>query len=134
MIRHFNAKNIFTSWNLRQLWNIWGQEIRNRDYRTRDITRETFLAFIISLVDGGQATQMTVRPNEEEQIQMIIKNLLPSYHRFTIIYFSHYWPDFKKLIALGMQEEDSINNGMLKNEEAPKSQRLQISGSNSKFL
>ena len=106
----------------------------DRDYRTRDTTRETFLAFIISLVDGGQATQMTVRPNEEEQIQMIIKNLLPSYHRFTIIYFSHYWPDFKKLIALGMQEEDSINNGMLKNEEAPKSQRLQISGSNSKFL
>ena len=78
---------------------------------------------------------MTVRPNEEEQIQMIIKNLLPSYHRFTIIYFPIiYWPDFKKLIALGMQEEDSINNGMLKNEEAPKSKRLQTSGSNSKFL
>ena len=33
-----------------------------------------------------------------------------------------------------MQEEDSINNGMLKNEEAPKSKRLQTSGSNSKFL
>ena len=68
---------------------------------------------------------MTVRPNEEEQIQMIIKNLLPSYHRFTITYFSHYWPNFKKIIALAMQEEDSVNSGMLKNEETPKSKRLQ---------
>ena len=125
MILHFNAINIFTSWNLPQLWNIWGQEIRNRDYRTRYTTHETFLAFLIALVDGRQATQMTVRPNEEEQIQMIIKNLLPSYHRFTITYFSHYWPNFKKIIALAMQEEDSVNSGMLKNEETPKSKRLQ---------
>ena len=33
-----------------------------------------------------------------------------------------------------MQVEDSINSGMLKNKENPKSKRMQTSGSNSEFL
>ena len=57
---------------------------------------------------------MITRPNEEEQIQMVVKNLLPIFHKHL---FAQYFLNFKALVIIGTQVEDAINNGMLKNEE-----------------
>ena len=57
------------------------------------------------------------RPSEEEQLTMVVKNLLPVYHKY---FFAQYFPNFKALIAIGTQIEDAINNGTIKNEDPPK--------------
>ena len=57
---------------------------------------------------------MITRPSEEEQIQMVVKNLLPIFHKHL---FAQYFSNFKALIIVGTQVEDAINNGMLKNEK-----------------
>ena len=57
---------------------------------------------------------MMNRPSEEEQIQMVVKNLLPIFHKH---FFSQYFTNFKALVIAGTQVEDAIDNGMLKNEE-----------------
>ena len=57
---------------------------------------------------------MITGPSEEEQIQMVVKNLLPIFRKHL---FAQYFPNFKALIIDGTQVEDAINNGMLKNEE-----------------
>ena len=48
---------------------------------------------------------------------MIVKNLLLEYHKYL---FAQYFPNFKALIVAGTQIEDAINNGTIKNEDAPK--------------
>ena len=63
---------------------------------------------------------MTNRPNEKEQIQMVVKNLLPIYHKHL---FAQYFPNFKDLIVAGTQVEDVVNNGILKNEESYSSKK-----------
>ena len=57
---------------------------------------------------------MITRPSEEEQIQMVVKNLLPIFCKHL---FALYLPNFKALVIVGIQVEDAINNGILKNEE-----------------
>ena len=57
------------------------------------------------------------RRNEEEQLTMVVKNLLPIYHKYL---FAQYFPNFKALIAASTQIEEEINNGTIKNEDAPK--------------
>ena len=37
---------------------------------------------------------------EEEQLTMVVKNLLPIYHKYL---FAQYFPNFKALIAAGTQ-------------------------------
>ena len=39
---------------------------------------------------------MINRPNEEEQLIMVVKNLLPIYHKYL---FAQYFPYFKALIV-----------------------------------
>ena len=51
---------------------------------------------------------MTIRPNEEEQLNMSVKNVLPTYNKYL---FARYFPNFKTLIAAGTQIEEAINNG-----------------------
>ncbi|KAK9991793.1 hypothetical protein SO802_026778 [Lithocarpus litseifolius] len=46
---------------------------------------------------------------------MVVKNLLPIYHKHL---FAQYFPNFKALIVAGIQVEDVVNNGILKNEES----------------
>ena len=70
---------------------------------------------------------MMDRPSEEEQIAMVVKNLLPIYHKYL---FAQYFPNFKALIAAGTQIEDAINNGTIKNDNPPRFKRNE--GSNSK--
>ena len=90
-------------------WEDIGNEIyKQYKYNTEvDITRcdlettkqnpkETFSVFITRW--RAKATQMTNRPNKEEQIQMVVKNLLPIYHKHL---FAQYFPNFKALIIDG---------------------------------
>ena len=72
---------------------------------TKQDSSESFNAFITRW--RTKAAQMIVRPNEEEQLNMIVKNLLPTYNKYL---FARYFPNFKTLIAVGTQIEDAINN------------------------
>ena len=67
------------------------------------------------------------RPSEEEQLTMVVKNLLPVYHKYL---FAQYFPNFKALIATRTQIEDVINNGTIKNDDPLRSKKNL--GSNSK--
>ena len=60
---------------------------------------------------------MMNRPSEEEQFAMIVKNLLPVYHKYL---FAQYFPNFKVLIAARTQIEDAINNGTINNDDPPR--------------
>ena len=70
---------------------------------------------------------MMNRLREEEQLPMVVKNLLPIYHKYL---FAQYFPNFKALIAAGTQIEDAIKNGTIKNDDSPRFKKNV--GSNSK--
>ena len=82
-------------------------DISRRDLETtKQDSNESFYAFITRW--RTKAAQMTVKPNGEEQLNMIVKNLLPTYDKYL---FARYFPSFKTLIATRTQIEDAINNG-----------------------
>ena len=54
---------------------------------------------------------MMNRHNEEEKLTMVVKNLLPIYHKYL---HAQYFPNFMALIAVGTQIEDALNNGTIK--------------------
>ena len=82
-------------------------DISRRDLETtKQDSNESFYAFITRW--RTRAAQMTVKPNGEEQLNMIVKNLLPTYDKYL---FARYFPSFKTLIATRTQIEDAINNG-----------------------
>ena len=94
-------------------------DITRRDLETtKQKPKESFSTFITRW--RSKAAQMTNRPNEEEQIQMVVKNLLPIYHKHL---FAQCFPNFKALIVAGTQVEDVVNNGILKNEESYSSKK-----------
>ena len=81
-------------------------DLTRRDLKTiKQEPKESFFTFITKWRD--KAAQMMNRPSEEEQLAMIVKNLLPKYHKY---FFAQYFPNFKALIAAGTQIEDAINN------------------------
>ena len=61
---------------------------------------------------------MMNRPNKEEQLTMVVKNLLPIYHKYL---FGQYFSNFKALIDARTQI--TINNRTINNEDAPKIKR-----------
>ena len=65
--------------------------------------------------------------SEEEQLAMVVKNLLPVYHKYL---FAQYFPNFKAIITAGTQIEDAINNNTIKTDDLPRF-RMNV-GSNSK--
>ena len=88
-------------------------DITRRDLETtKQEPKESFSSFITRW--RAKAAQMTNRPNEEEQLGMVVKNLLPTYHKYL---FAQYFPSFKALVAAGIQIEDAMNNGTIKGEE-----------------
>ena len=90
--------------------------VTRRDLETtKQEPKESFSAFIAKW--RSKTAQMMNRPNEEEQLTMVVKNLLPIYHKYL---FAQYFPNFKALIAASTQIEDVINNATIKNEDAPK--------------
>ncbi|KAK9998180.1 hypothetical protein SO802_017783 [Lithocarpus litseifolius] len=100
--------------------------ITRRDLETtKQETKESFSTFITKW--RAKAAQMMSRPSEEEQLAMVVKNLMPVYHKYL---FAQYFPNFEVLIAAGTQIEDAINNGIIKADDLPRF-RKNI-GSNSK--
>ncbi|XP_030940444.1 uncharacterized protein LOC115965377 [Quercus lobata] len=63
----------------------------------------------------GKASRMVNRPNEKDQINMIIKNLLPAYNSRLL---SSPISSFGELCDCGTRIEDSINNGQLEKGES----------------
>ena len=56
-------------------------DITRRDLKTmKQELKESFSTFITKW--RSKATQMMNRPSEEEQLAMVIKNLLPVYHKY----------------------------------------------------
>ena len=91
-------------------------DITRRDLETtKQEPKESFSTCITKW--RAKATQMMSRPSEEEQLAMVVKNLLPIYHKYL---FTHYFPNFKALIATGTQIEDAINNGTIKTNDLPR--------------
>ena len=91
---------------------------------TKQEPKESFSAFITKW--RSKAAQMMNRSSEEEQLRMVVKNLLPIYYKYL---FAQYFPNFKALIAAGTQIEDTINNGTIKNEDAPRFKKNLMSSS-----
>ena len=91
-------------------------DITRRDLETtKQEPKESFFTFITKW--RAKAAQMMSRPSEEEQLDMVVKNLLPVYHKYL---FVQYFPNFKALIAVGTQIEDVINNGTIKTDDLPR--------------
>ena len=91
-------------------------EITRKDLETtKQEPKESFFTFITKW--RAKAAQMMSRPSEEEQLDMVVKNLLPVYHKYL---FVQYFPNFKALIATGTQIEDAINNGTIKIDDLPR--------------
>ena len=67
------------------------------------------------------------RPSEEERFAMVVKNLLPVYHKYLL---AQYFPKLKASIAAGTQIEDAMNNGTIKTDDLPRFRKNV--GSNSK--
>ena len=87
-----------------------------RDFETtKNELKESFSTFITKW--RSKVAQMMNRPSEEEQLTMVVKNLLPVYHKYL---FAQYFPNFKALIVTGTQIEDTINNGNIKNKDPPR--------------
>ena len=63
----------------------------------------------------GKASRMVNRPNEKDQINMIIKNLLPAYNSRLL---SSPISSFGELCDCGTRIEDAINNGQLEKGES----------------
>ena len=88
-------------------------DITRRDLETtKQGPKESFSSFITKW--RAKAPQMIMRSSEEEQLQMVVKNLIPIYHEHL---FAQYFPNFKALIIVGTQVEDAINNGMIRGED-----------------
>ena len=87
-------------------------DITRRDLETtKQEPKESFSSFITRW--RAKAAQMTNRPNEEEQLGMVVTNLLPMYHKYL---FTQYFPSFKALVTARTQIEDAMNNGTIKGE------------------
>ena len=94
-------------------------DMTRRDLETtKQESKESFSTFITKW--RSKAAQMMNRPNEEKQLTIVVKNLLPIYHKYL---FAQYFPNFKALIAASTQINDVIKNETIKNEDAPKFKR-----------
>ena len=63
----------------------------------------------------AKASRMVNRPNEKDQINMIIKNLISTYNSRLL---SSPISSFEKLCDCGTRIEDTINNGQLEKGES----------------
>ena len=61
---------------------------------TKQEPKESFSTFITKW--RSKVAQMMNKPNEEEKLTMVVKNLFPIYHKYL---FAQYFQNFKALIA-----------------------------------
>ena len=114
-VRARNWEDIYREFHKQYEYNI-EVDITRRDLETtKQESKESFSAFITKW--KAKVAQKMSRPSEEEQLAMVVKNLLPVYHKYL---FAQYFPNFKALIAAGTQIEDAINNGTIKTDDLPR--------------
>ena len=77
-------------------YNIEVDVTRRDSETTKQEPKESFSVFITKW--RSKTAQMMKRPSEEKQLTMVVKNLLPIYHKY---FFAQYFPIFKALIAAG---------------------------------
>ena len=78
----------------------------------------------------NKASRMVNRPNEKDQINMIIKNLLPVYNSRLL---SSPISSFRELCDCGTRIEDALNNGQLeKRESKPPTKKTYRGGTTTK--
>uniref|UniRef100_A0A2N9HKR9 Uncharacterized protein n=1 Tax=Fagus sylvatica TaxID=28930 RepID=A0A2N9HKR9_FAGSY len=104
-------------------WMLQGETFET----TKQDPKETFSAFITRW--RAKAAHMPNRPNEEEQLQIVVKNLLPVYNKHL---FAQYLPNFKALVKAGTQIEDAIEVGIVKVEDFQRAKKFTPIGSSSK--
>ena len=75
---------------------------------TRQRENETFSEFLVRW--RAKASKMMNRPKEKDQVNMVMKGLLPVYYNRM---FASPIMDFKQLCNSGMRIEDAIDNGQL---------------------
>ncbi|GMY12486.1 retrotransposon gag domain-containing protein [Fagus crenata] len=79
-------------------------DVTRRDLETtKQDAKEAFSSFITRW--SAKAVQMSSRPSEEDQLQMVVKNLLPTYNKHL---FAQYFLNFKAIVAAGTQIEDTL--------------------------
>ena len=85
-----NWEDICKEFHNQYKYNIKVDVIRRDLETTKQESKESFFAFITKW--RSKAEQMINRPNKEEQLTMVVKNLLPIYHKY---FFAQYFPNFK---------------------------------------
>ena len=75
-----------------------------------ELFMDQFILNTMNDVTLREATRMVNRPNENDQINMIIKNLLPAYNSKVLSSLISY---FGELCDCRTRIEDTINNGLL---------------------
>ena len=113
--RAWRWEDIYHEFHNQYKYNIEVDVMRRDLETTKQEPKESFTTFITKW--RSKAAQMINRPSEEEQLTMVVKNLLPIYHKYL---FAQYFPIFKALNAVGAQIKDAINNGTMKNKDPPR--------------
>lgn len=94
-------------------------DVTKRDLESTKLQpNETFSEYITRW--RKRASQMTTRPLERGQLEMIVKNLLPEYQKHM---YAQYLPDFKALIEIGYRMEDGIQSGVFQDKSSNTSNR-----------
>ncbi|XP_077249108.1 uncharacterized protein LOC143888541 [Tasmannia lanceolata] len=84
-------------------------EVTRRDLKMlKQQIHEPFSAFVKKW--RRKAAQMTNRPSEEDQLNIIVKNLSSPYAQYMA---TQYYPDFKHFIHTGNMTEDALAHGVV---------------------
>ena len=103
--------SICNAFNQQYHYNI-EVDITRRDLETtKQQFKESFSSFLTRW--RAKAAQMINHPTEHEQIDIVVKNLLPVYQTHLQ---TQYLPDFKALIQTASKVEDLIQSGHIKDE------------------
>ena len=78
--RTWSWEDICREFHNQYKYNIEVDVTRKDLETTKQEPKESFSAFITKW--RSEATQMMNKPNEEEQLTMVVKNLLPIYHKY----------------------------------------------------
>ena len=85
---------------------------------TRQNPNELFAVFLARW--RNKVAQMIYRPNEKDQVRMLVKNLQPIYHD-RLFYQSI--PIFEELFEIGTRIEDAICDGRISGAESLKKRK-----------
>ena len=103
--------DIYNAFNKQYRYNLEVDVTRRDLETTKQYPKESFSSFLQRW--RAKAAQMVNRPTEQEQVDIIVKNLLPVYQTHLL---TQYLPDFRALIATVSKIEDCLQNGQIKDE------------------